>query len=136
MRRRYPEKSNVLLVNITRLGDMLQATPTIAGIKRENPGCKITVVVEKQFQEVCRWIPDIDEVISLDLTYVVKCLHRDGEGVVEAYRYFHEIIEDLRSRKFDYSLNMASSAYTALILSLVGTPRMGGWTGMKRDIVG
>jgi ADP-heptose:LPS heptosyltransferase len=128
MRRRYPEKSNVLLVNITRLGDMLQATPTIAGIKRENPGCKITVVVEKQFQEVCRWIPDIDEVISLDLTYVVKCLHRDGEGVVEAYRYFHEIIEDLRSRKFDYSLNMASSAYTALILSLVGTPRMGGWT--------
>lgn len=128
MKRRYPEKSNVLLVNITRLGDMLQATPTIAGIKRENPGCKITVVAEKQFAEVCGWIPDIDEVISLDLTYVVKCLHRDGEGVVEAYRYFHEVIEDLRSRNFDYSLNMASSAYTALILSLVGTPRMGGWT--------
>lgn len=128
MKRRYPEKSNILLVNITRLGDMLQATPTIAGIKRENPSCKITVVVEKQFAEVCGWIPDIDEVISLDLTYVVKCLHRDGEGVVEAYRYFHDIIEDLRSRHFDYSLNMASSAYTALILSLVGTPRMGGWT--------
>lgn len=128
MKRRYPEKSNVLLVNITRLGDMLQATPTIAGIKRENPGCKITLVVEKQFEEVCGWIPDIDEVISLDLTYVVKCLHRDGEGVIDAYRYFHDIIEDLRSRHFDYSLNMASSSYTALILSLVGTPRMGGWT--------
>lgn len=128
MKRRYPEKSNVLLVNITRLGDMLQATPTIAGIKRENPGCKITVVVEKQFKEVCQWIPDIDEVISIDLTYVVKCLHRDGDGIVEAYQYFHDIIQDLKSRQFDYSLNMASSAYTALILSLVGAPRIGGWT--------
>ncbi len=128
MKRRYPEKHNVLLVNITRLGDMLQATPTISGIKRENPHCRISVVVEKQFAEVCQWIPDIDEVISLDLTYVVKCLHRDGEGVLEAYRYFHDFIEDLRARKFDFSLNMASSSYTALILSLVGTPRMGGWT--------
>jgi ADP-heptose:LPS heptosyltransferase len=128
MKRRYPEKSNVLLVNITRLGDMLQATPTIAGIKKENPCARITVVVEKQFAEVCNLIPDIDEVISLDLTYVVKCLHRDGEGVIEAYKYFHDVMEDLKSRNFDYSLNMASSAYTALILSLVGAPKMGGWT--------
>jgi ADP-heptose:LPS heptosyltransferase len=128
MKRRYPNKKNVLLVNITRLGDMLQATPTIAGLKMENPNCRITVVVEKQFEEVCSWIPGIDEVIPIDLTYVVKCLHREGEGIVDAYEYFSKIIEDLRSRNFDYSLNMASSAYTALILSLVAVPRMGGWT--------
>jgi ADP-heptose:LPS heptosyltransferase len=39
-------KKNILLVNITRLGDMLQATPTIAGMKMENPGCRVTVLVD------------------------------------------------------------------------------------------
>ena len=74
MKKRYPTKSRILLVNITRLGDMLQATPTIAGIKAENPGCHVAVLVEKQFEEVCRVIPNIDEVIGIDLSFVVRSI--------------------------------------------------------------
>lgn len=128
MIRRYPDKSKVLLVNITRLGDMLQATPTIAGIKAENPACHITVLVERQFVDVCHVIPNIDEVIGLDLGLVCRSLDREGDGIIDAYEYVSEIVERLRSEKFDYCLNMSSSAYTALLLSLVGIGRNGGWT--------
>lgn len=127
VKRRYAEKNNVLLVNITRLGDMLQATPAIAGMKMENPQCKITVVVEKQFEQICHWLPNIDEVISLDLGYTVRCLARSVEGTIEAYEYIGEFVDDLRRRNFDYCLNMSSSAYTALLLKLVGVDRHGGW---------
>ena len=46
MKKRYPDKTNILLVNITRLGDMLQATPTIAGhtSARENFICMVDLV--------------------------------------------------------------------------------------------
>lgn len=128
MRRRYPDKSNVLLVNITRLGDMLQATPTIAGIKQENPDCKVTVLVEKQFEGVCKIIPGIDDIIGLDLGMTVRQIAHGGEGIVDAYEYVGEVVEDLRSRKFDYCLNMSSSGYTAMLLNLVGVKRNGGWT--------
>lgn len=127
-RTKSQKKSNVLLVNITRLGDMLQATPTIAGMKMENPECRITVLVEKQFAEVCKCIPNIDEILSLDLTYTVRCLAQEREGIVEAYEYISKIVDDLRSRNFDYCLNMSSSAYTALLLKLVNIERNGGWT--------
>ena len=50
MKKRHPVKEKVLLVNITRLGDMLQATPTIAGLKAENPHCHITVLVENNLR--------------------------------------------------------------------------------------
>ena len=80
MKKRHPHKHNVLLVNITRLGDMLQATPTIAGMKMENPDCRITVVVEKQFDQVLRNIPNIDEIVSIDLGMTVRSLAREGEG--------------------------------------------------------
>lgn len=127
MRKRYPVKNNVLLVNITRLGDMLQATPTVAGMKKENPDCKVTVLVEKQFEDVCYWIPNIDEVLSLDLGMTVRSLAREGDGIVDAFEYIDETVADLRSRSFDYCLNMSSSAYTALLLRLVGVERNGGW---------
>lgn len=128
MKKQFHDKQNVLLVNITRLGDMLQATPTIAGIKMENPNCKITVLVEKQFSEVCHYLPNIDEVIALDLGMTVRSLAREQEGIIDAFDYVSEVVEDLRSRKFDYCLNMSSSAYTALLLKMVGIDRNGGWT--------
>ena len=128
MKKRYPTKNRILLVNITRLGDMLQATPTIAGIKAENPGCHISVLVEKQFEEVCRVIPNIDEIIGIDLNYVVRNLAREKDGINDAYEYVTKMVEELRAKNFDYCLNMSSSAYTALLLSLIGIKRNGGWT--------
>jgi ADP-heptose:LPS heptosyltransferase len=128
MKRRFPHKDNVLLVNITRLGDMLQATPTIAGMKQENPNCKITVVVEKQFEDVCHHLPYIDQVKSIDLGMTVRSLAREGDGIIDAYEYVDEVVTDLRTQQFDYCLNMSSSAYTALLLKLVGIKRNGGWT--------
>ena len=107
---------------------MLQATPTIAGLKLENPGCRITVLVEKQFAEVCHFIPNIDEVVALDLAMTVRSLAREQDGIVDAYEYLSEVVDDLRSRNFDYCLNMSSSAYTAILLRLIGIGRSGGWT--------
>ena len=128
MKKRYPTKNRVLLVNITRLGDMLQATPTIAGIKAENPGCHIAVLVDKQFEEVCHVIPNIDEIIGIDLGFVVRNLAREKDGINDAYEYVSKMVQELREKNFDYCLNMSSSAYTALLLSLIGIKRNGGWT--------
>lgn len=128
MKRRYPHKTNILLVNITRLGDMLQATPTIAGMKAENPDAKVTVLVEKQFEEVCHSIPNIDEVVGIDLGMTVRSLAREQDGIVDAYEYVTEFVDTLRAKNFDYCLNMSSSGYTALLLKLIGIARNGGWT--------
>lgn len=128
MKKRHPHKTNILLVNITRLGDMLQATPTIFGMKQENPECKVTVLVEKQFEDICKIIPGIDEVVSIDLGMTVRSLAREQEGMIDAFEYVDEFVEDLRRRNFDYSLNMSSSAYTALLLRTLGIEKSGGWT--------
>lgn len=127
MKRKYKKKTNILLVNITRLGDMLQATPTIAGMKMENPDCKITVVVEKQFEQICRILPHIDDVMSIDLGMTVRSLAQEGEGIIDAYEYLSEYVDGLKQKNFDFCLNMSSSAYTAMLLNLVGVERKGGW---------
>ena len=128
MKRRDYVKKNILLVNITRLGDMLQATPTIVGMKMENPDAKITVVVEKQFKDICKHLPYIDDVVALDLTFVASAISSEGEALVDAYEYISGVIDDLRSRNFDYCLNMSSSGYTAMLLRLINVANQGGWS--------
>ncbi len=120
-------KHNVLLVAITRLGDMLQMSPTIVGIKQENPAARVTIVIEKQFSSICSGIPGIDEVIELDLGFVCRELHREGDGVIEAYSYLEKMVDELRNKNFDYCLNMSNSAYTALLIKMLGVEDNRGW---------
>jgi ADP-heptose:LPS heptosyltransferase len=127
MKKIFPNKKNILLVNITRLGDMIQATPTIAGLKKENPDCKITVVVEKGFAEVCRYIPYIDEIFPIDLPLMVTAIAREGEGIIDAYEYLDSVINELKGKNFDYCVNMSNSAYTALLIKSLEIDRIGGW---------
>ncbi len=115
-------------MNITRLGDMLQATPTIAGIKMENPDCHITVLVEKQFEDICRVLPNIDEVVGIDLAFTCRSIASQGTGVIEAFEYVSDLVERLKKENYDYCLNMSSSAYTAVLLKLLDVPQCGGWS--------
>lgn len=117
----------ILIVAITRMGDMLQASPTLAGLKRKYPEAKTTVLIEQQFASICEGIPGIDEVFPVDLSLVVQGLNREGEGIVDAYRYFEGVLATLRERRFDMCLNLASSAYTALLIRLLEIPDNRGW---------
>jgi ADP-heptose:LPS heptosyltransferase len=118
---------NILVVAITRMGDMLQASPTLVGFKEQHPDAKITVLIEKNFASICDGIPGIDEIYSIDLSLVVQALTREGEGIIDAYKYFDSVLADLRAKKFDRCINMASSAYTAVLLKLLDVQDNRGW---------
>jgi len=120
-------KKNILLLAITRMGDMLQASPTIAGLKRENPQAKLTILVDREFAPICRGIPGIDEIYEIDLAFVCRCLHRDQDGVVDAFEYMEQVVDELKARNFDFCLNMASAGYTAILMKLLEIPDCSGW---------
>lgn len=119
--------SNILLVAITRMGDMLQASPMISGLKKEHPEARITVAIEKQFATICEGIPGIDEVYVIDLGVVHRALCRDVQGVVDAFKYVEQVVSDLQSKKFELCINMSSSAYTAVLLRLLDVQDSRGW---------
>lgn len=121
------EPKNILVVAITRMGDMLQASPTLVGLKQQYPEAKVTVLIEKNFSSICDGLPGIDVVYPIDLSLVVQALARDGEGIVDAYKYFDDVLSDLKERKFDRCINMASSAYTAVLLKLLNVQDNRGW---------
>jgi len=60
----------ILVLNLTRLGDQLQTSPVIAGLKERHPGATLTVCVDRNFAAVCHGIPGVDRVWEIDLDRV------------------------------------------------------------------
>ncbi|MCW5893771.1 MAG: glycosyltransferase family 9 protein [bacterium] len=116
----------VLVVNLTRFGDLLQTGPTIAGLREEHPDAHVTVVVERNFAAVCDGLPGIDRVWPIDLDALGRTMLRDD--LLGAYRTVEALVTALRAERFDLALNYSSSKMSAVLLRLIGVADTRGWT--------
>jgi ADP-heptose:LPS heptosyltransferase len=120
--------ARILIVNLTRFGDLLQTSPTIVGLKAAHPDAHVTVLVERNFAQVCHGIPGIDRVWELDLDHLGRLLLGAGGGLREAYHEIERLLAALRAERFDLALNYSSSRMSAVLLHLIGAEQTRGWT--------
>lgn len=119
----------ILIVNLTRFGDLLQTGPTIQGLKAMHPESEITVVVERNFADVCSGLPGIDRIWPLDLDQLGRLmLVPSTDGLRAAYAMMAIEIERLRAEQFDLALNYSSSRMSAILMRLIGVADTRGWT--------
>ncbi|MBY0280517.1 glycosyltransferase family 9 protein [Candidatus Binatia bacterium] len=117
----------IVVVNLTRLGDLLQTSPTIAGLHAVHPDASITVVAERNFAEVCESIPGVDHVYRVDFDGLGHLL-LDGPGkVLEAYHRVRDVVTELRAERFELALNYSSSRMSAVLLGLLRIDDVRGW---------
>jgi ADP-heptose:LPS heptosyltransferase len=117
----------IVIVNLTRFGDLLQTSPTIAALRAQHPDAAITIVAERNFADVCDGIPGIARVYRLDLDHLGMLLLDGGSGLLESYRYVEEVVRELRAERFELALNFSSSRMTAVFMGLLGVPDTRGW---------
>ena len=117
----------IVIVNLTRFGDLLQTSPAIAALRASHPEAAITVVAEKNFADVCDGIPGVGRVHRLDLDRLGALLLEGGDALLESYRYVEDVLAELRAERFELALNFSSSRMTAVFMGLLGVPDTRGW---------
>jgi ADP-heptose:LPS heptosyltransferase len=118
----------ILVLNLTRLGDQLQTSPVIAGLKEQHPGATITVCVDRNFAAVCHGIPGVDRVWEIDLDRIGHLLlGGTGEELRAAYAAVEATVGALRAERFDLALNYSSSRMSAVLMGMLGVPDTRGW---------
>jgi ADP-heptose:LPS heptosyltransferase len=118
----------ILIVNLTRFGDLLQTSPAVATLRVQHPGAEIALLAERNFAEVCDRIPGIDRVVRVDLDRLGGLMLRGGEALLEGYRYVEELLGELREARYDLALNFSSSRMTAVFMGLLGIADVRGWS--------
>lgn len=118
----------ILIINLTRMGDLLQTTPLIAGLKDKYPGVRITMLINSAFTEICRGIPFIDELIVFDMKDYRNRLIDKKYSLVDNYKALEELINRINAREYELTINITHSAISAILTYCVRTREIRGFT--------
>lgn len=98
-----------LLFKLRHIGDVLLTTPAIRLLKRSYPKCHITMVVNKGTEDVLRYNPHLDRLLTVERS----------AGFVGQW----PLLRALRERRYDVSVDFASGDRAAWLSFLAGVPR-------------
>ncbi len=110
---------NILIVNLTRMGDLIQTTPVMAGLKDAYPDVKITLLINSAFAEICNYIPFVDRLISFNMDGFITGGSGELPGILYKYRYVEETLKDINSVWYDCVINFTHTQVSAAIMSLI-----------------
>lgn len=137
------------------MGDLLQATPLMTGLKKKYPDTKLDVLVSSDFASVTKSIPNIDKVIIFNLRQFtpskkatdenggkVRTSISDGTGasltgfipdennltLIKIYRYIEGVIKELKESNYDTVINLSHSKLSATLTTLINIKDIRGIT--------
>ena len=108
---------NILILNMTRMGDLIQSTPLIEGLHKKYPQAEITMIVSSDFAEFAKRIPHVKENIVFNLRQFNERSAQRDICWVEIYRYLQNFLETLAPRKYDLVVNLSHSKLSALMIA-------------------
>jgi len=115
--------NRILVVQLTRIGDTLQSTPLLAGLKAKYPDSHIAVLVRPGLERVIETNPAVDEIIVFDSQPLLDSLiKQDSGGLLRSYDAARRLVDQLRAKQFDVAINLTHSRFSAILLRLVGCP--------------
>ena len=118
---------NILILNLTRMGDLIQSTPLLKGLKAAYPQARLTLVVGSEFAEFSKRLPAIDERVVFDLKQFNDPRRESLRSWVPVYRYLEEVLNDLADRGFDLVINLSHSKLSAFMIAYLGIPDIRGF---------
>ena len=118
----------ILIISLTRMGDLLQATPLMAGLRKKNPDVRLDVLVSSDFAPIAKSIPKINEVRIFNLKQFTPAEYKGELTLVTVYQYIEEFTEELKKSKYDVVINLSHSKMSAVMTSLLNVNDIRGIT--------
>ena len=113
---------NILILNLTRMGDLIQTTPLIQGLREQNPDCRITMLANAKFAGILKFVEGIDELVTLDIHQFGSKDGADEADLLKVYDYLDGVASTLKAKNFDQLINLSHSKLSAAMSLLLNVP--------------
>ncbi|MCU0241980.1 MAG: glycosyltransferase family 9 protein, partial [Vicinamibacteria bacterium] len=110
--------SNILLIKLSAIGDLVMATPAIHALRELHPQAQIALLVGRWARPVIDGNPDLDEIIEIDESIFWK---------PKPFALLRLLLR-LRGRHFTHGYNLHWSNLFNLFLLLLGIPERAGFS--------
>ncbi|HVE07148.1 MAG TPA: lipopolysaccharide heptosyltransferase I [Paraburkholderia sp.] len=102
----------ILVIKVTSLGDVIQAQPVVADLKRVFPGVQVDWACDEAFAEVARWNTSVDRVLCAPLRRFKKARRWSDFQAIFAS------IAELRAYRYDAVVDLHGVYKSAIIAFL------------------
>lgn len=106
----------ILVLQNQRIGDTLQTTPLLMGLREKYDPCHITLVASQMFADL-NLDGLVDEVIHFNQNDLFQLFSDPRRSVVEKYDQARRFLEPFRSRHFDLVVDVPADVHMHLLAS-------------------
>jgi ADP-heptose:LPS heptosyltransferase len=110
---------HIVVVNFTRMGDLVQSGPLLRSLKTAHPAARLTTVVFNAFADVARRLPMVDDVVAFDVDRWVPLLDARRGDLQSAFADAAEFLADSRLTNVDLLYNLAHTPQSATLCALM-----------------
>ncbi|MEJ2230160.1 MAG: glycosyltransferase family 9 protein [Nitrospirales bacterium] len=118
----------VLIINITRMGDLIQMIPLLARLKEEWPGVGIDLIVDREFAHVASLIPGIRQVLVFDFQRLMDESRVRARDVISLYQDLARWVQPLLQVGYDRVVNLTFNRRSAFLVKCFECPDERGMT--------
>lgn len=115
-----------LVINTTRMGDLIQSTPLMQAL--QSKGYEVTLLYSDGFESVAKMLAGVDHLVPFSLVEAVDPLLFQGNKYLDSYKLLSKLLSDLREKSFDLVINATHSSYSALVTAIIGGKETSGLT--------
>lgn len=123
----------VLIINITRMGDLVQMGALLNRLQEEWPGAAVDLVVDRRFASVAALMTGLREVIAFDFHALIDESRAAVKDVVSLYESVNAWTKPLAERRYDRIINLTFNQPSALLAGAIGAQDIRGarsaWDG-------
>ena len=123
----------VLIINITRMGDLVQMGALLNRLQEEWPGASVDLVVDRRFASVAALMTGLRDVIPFDFHVLIDESRAAVKDVVSLYQEVNAWVRPLAERRYDRIINLTFNRPSALLAGAIGAPDIRGarsaWDG-------
>lgn len=119
---------DILVINLMRLGDLIQSTPLLRAVRRAHPAARMTLLVQDVFQEIAALMPYYDRLFILDFLKLAPLMDREAAHLPYAFTYLNEVKEQLRNPPPDVVINLTPTRLGAILSRIAGGKEVRGLT--------
>ena len=110
----------VLILNITRMGDLVQSVPLIARLRHECPDAAVDLVVDRSFAPVAALLPNVRQVHAFDFRVLTENGRAMTKDLVSLYRELKRWAQPLAEMHYDRIVNLTFNRRSGLLAAYVG----------------
>lgn len=118
---------NILVIRTHRLGDILQLTPMLRGLKFHYPESRIYFITGRDYLQLLQGNPHVDAVIPIPEKQYRYAIKHDPDKHGPIFNELYDLISELRGIGFDLIINRQYE-WGAVLAGLVGAERILGGT--------